>query len=208
MNNIFYLNLPILPDKLADRLIAGCKLIEISQERLNRCQNRFTYTAPIAAQEYGNENAQLHQDIIEELRSLYGCFFKGGIMSVYGLAKNVSTQPSVTPPHTDRARRVAINYLLQTGGTNVTTTFYTKRNSNDADLSFSRHLPYEQATVESKVILTEKKWHCFNAQQLHSVENIETERYYLSLLLIHNNSYEDFLKHYSHLLTDSPLAQR
>jgi hypothetical protein len=200
MSNIFYLNLPAVPDKLADRLIAGCKLIEINQERLNRCKNRFTYPAPVAAQEYGNENGVMSQDLIEELRSLYGKLFKGGIISVYGLAKNVAGLPSLTPPHTDRSRRVAINYLLQTGGTNVTTTFYAERNSDDADLSVSRHLPYEQATVESKVILLEKKWHCFNAQQLHSVENIETERYYLSLVLIHNNSYEDFINYYSHLL--------
>ena len=177
MTNLFYLDLPAMPDELTDMLINGCKSIELNQDRLDRCKNRYQYPAPVAAQEYGNENGKMSQSLIEALRDLYGRFFKGGIVSVYGKAKNVSGLPSLTPPHTDRLRQVAINYLLQTGGTNVTTTFYVERNEDDADLSVSKQLPYEQVTVESKIVLPEKTWHCFNAQQLHSVENIETERY-------------------------------
>jgi hypothetical protein len=85
----------------------------------------------------------------------------------------------------------------------VITSFYTERNPEDADLSASLHRSYEQVTVESQVVVQAHRWHCFNPQQFHSVENIETERYYLSLSLYHNNSYEDFVKQYSHLLIRS-----
>jgi hypothetical protein len=203
MSNIFYLDLPDLPESIASRLIAGCKTIKISQDRLDRCRQRFEFHAPVAVQEYGNENSQLPRDIIDELSALYGKFFKGGVMSIYGLAKNVADAPSLTPPHTDRGRRVAINYLLQTGGANVVTSFYTERNPEDADLSASLHRSYDQVVVESQVVVQAHRWHCFNPQQFHSVENIETERYYLSLSLYHNNSYEDFVEQYSHLLIRS-----
>ena len=200
MKNFFYLNLPKLPLDLENQLVELCQSVKISTERHARAQARFEYSMPVLAQEYGNENTCLPADLNQDLEKVYNDFFAGGVKLYYGIAKNLSSSTAVTPPHTDRLRQVAINYLLKTGGNNVITTLYNERNHSDTDLSQSNYLPYSALSIDFQTVIKEKSWHCFDAQKFHGVANVETERYYFSLVLINNITYENFVTQYSHLL--------
>jgi hypothetical protein len=137
--------------------------------------------------------------MLEEIRDLYGKFFIGGIRIGLGVAVSLNGANSMTPPHCDRVRRTAINYLLRSGGDNVVTTIYNESRKNH-DLSAGENLNYDQVTVSSQTIIPKKTWHTFNPQRFHSVENIVDRRYYFSLFLNYNLSFEDFLKDYQSLV--------
>lgn len=199
---IIFLDLPKVCDAVESALTELCNNIEISSNRYNRIQSYYTNTQflPMAAQEYGTEMVpDLPVDIIEYVRTTYGAYFDGGVFATIARASNILGIPSVTPPHCDRHRQVAINYLLQTGGSSVTTTLYTEtRKSND--LSTGENLDYNKVTAHSKTVLPLKKWHAFNAQRYHSVEDIEGDRFYFSLILHHNPSFGDFVNQHSNLI--------
>jgi hypothetical protein len=68
--------------------------------------------------------------------------------------------------HKDYGRLVAFNYLLQTGGSNVSTNIY------DEDKNL----------IHSEIIMP-KKWHCLKTDVFHDVRGMSTERIALSIAL-------------------------
>lgn len=199
--DIVLLKLPPLPTDLRNSVAELCKQINYSNDRASRISSYYPgHNYSIAAQEYGTEQCPpVPRDIIEEFRKIYGDIFQGGIMVVIGGAKNVLGCPSVTPPHCDRLRRVAINYLLDLGGHDVITTVYHEKRRGH-DLSAGENLPYDVLTPATRVILEKDKWHAFDPQHYHSVENITETRYYLSLHPIHNFTFDELLTQYSDLV--------
>ena len=53
------------------------------------------------------------------------------------------------------------------------------------------------------MIIPEEQWHQYDVQRFHSVENIETERYLLSILLSNNPNSEEFIKDYQNLIIEN-----
>ena len=126
--DFLFLNLPALPLTLEQHLIEICKKTKINHNRLNRIKSLYPSTLSIAAQEYGTEQIEKIPDhTLKQIQALYSEYFRGGIFVALGVAKNLCSHPSVTPPHCDRGRQTAINYLLETGGSNVVTSFYTQK---------------------------------------------------------------------------------
>jgi hypothetical protein len=202
MNKDFvFLSLPILPKEIKDELLLICKNIRLSKERLYRINSYYTENMNIAAQEYDTEQVgKIPTDIIREIQSIYSGYFYGGVYVFLGKAKNLlKDSNAVTPPHCDRIRQVGINYLLSTGGVNVMTSFYNEKRIN-YNLSKGENLDYNKVSLSSQFVFPQEKWYVFNTQKYHSVENIENERYYFSLMLNLNPTFKKFNKKYKHLI--------
>jgi len=197
--SVLFLQLPPVPQHLQQALLKDCGKIKYDQTKLNWMQQFHNCQCQIAAQEYGEPNAVISSDTAAELVSYYQPFFTSKIVPLIAGTKNFSSDTSSTPPHCDRRRSVAVNFLLQAGGTNVVTSFYQQRRSNN-DLSKSENIAYHQVDVQSQTVIPEHVWHAFDAQQVHSVENIKSERYLLSIFLLDNPSIDKFVNEYSNLI--------
>jgi hypothetical protein len=201
MKQIVWLNLPAVPEHLEHQLIAWCQQIKIQPEKLEWMNQFHNNQVPIAAQEYGNEHTVIPHNLSQQLIEFYSSYFDGEIVPIVARTKNMLTVPSTTPPHCDRRRYVAVNYLLEPGGANVTTSFY-REHRGLQDLSSARNTTYDQVTCLASYVLPRGRWHAFNAQQFHSVENIETERYLFSWLIEKNPTFDEFLQQYQSLITN------
>lgn len=104
---------------------------------------------------------------------------KENIATVYKDAGVGFTQFTGRPTlggHTDRTRKYSLIYLLQPGGAKVMTRWY-----QDPEYPIWRE-GIVHVQDHSKLILLEeleipvKKWICINAQCIHSVEGIQTQR--------------------------------
>jgi len=204
--SVLFLQLPPVPHHLQQALLHNCRQIQYDQSKLNWMQQFHNCQCQVAAQEYGEPNAVIPSDIAAELVSYYQPFFKCKIVPLIAGTKNFSSGTSGTPPHCDRLRSVAVNYLLQAGGTNVVTSFYQQQRSN-SDLSKSENIAYHQVDVQSQIVIPEHVWHAFDAQRVHSVENIKTERFLFSLFLVDNPDYDTFVQEHQ-LLIIGDIAQR
>jgi hypothetical protein len=67
------------------------------------------------------------------------------------------------PVHIDKGRTECYNYILEAGGKNVETVWY----KNDIEVY--------------RTCIPEKKWHKLNVSVGHTVENIETERFAITV---------------------------
>lgn len=198
--NLVYLSLPNLPNSIEEELINICKEITINPERYERYKSNYSTDINIATQEYNTERVgTIPMHITYEIQKTYGKYFYGGIIGILGKTSTPNKELSFLPPHCDTQRRVAINYLLDTGGTNVTTTIYNEKRKN-LNLISLETLNYNEVTPKTIEVIPPKKWHAFNAQRYHSVENIESERYYFSLVLFLNPKFKKFKKKYKNLI--------
>jgi hypothetical protein len=201
MNKDFvYLSLPSLPTHMEEELIEICKKITMNTERYKKFKSNFTEDINIAVQEYNTERVgTIPTYITDEIQNSYSKYFYGGVMGILGKTSSITKKLSVLPPHCDSQRRVVINYLLDTGGINVKTTIYNEKRKI-FNLIKIETLNYNEVTPKTIEVIPPKKWHAFNAQRFHSVENIESERYYFSLILHLNPKFKKFKKIYRHLL--------
>lgn len=204
-NEIFFLDLPHPPQDLADEL-SDIIVSVVDNESSRRWLSEFHRNQlPVAYMEYGNNNTQsLLVKVREALLEIYQPYFKSPIEIVIAKIKNASSCPSVSPPHCDRGRTVAINYLLQAGGDAVATCFYHEYRIG-SDLSQSENIFYQDVNLAFKVIFPIKTWHIFDPQRAHSVENIKDERFIFSIYLPDNPNFGEFKLIYSNLLIKNNL---
>jgi len=142
----------------------------------------------------------IHDNIQEEINSIYSPYFNQPVHALLGKLVNIQGSGSAqSPPHCDRYRQTAINYILELGGENVSTCFY-KEKRKDMDFSKAENALYTDIELDFKKHLATDTWYSFNVQEYHSVENITGTRLFLGLLLKDNIKFEDFKIRYSHLL--------
>jgi hypothetical protein len=75
------------------------------------------------------------------------------------------TLKKTIPVHKDRGRIRAVNYIIDAGGSNVKTVWYEE----------------DYTTPVYSVILPVKQWHELEVDTYHTVENIETRRYAITV---------------------------
>lgn len=138
------------------------------------------------------------EDWQTRITQLYQSYFdKHEISIVFAAVKNPGSKAVCLPPHTDRARGLAINYYLELGGPNVDTVFY---NYYASTLSHqATNFLYSAIGEPVSKIRFEQGWYAYNVDQVHSVENINSNRYILILLLKTTEVY-----HLENLLLDYP----
>jgi hypothetical protein len=119
---------------------------------------------------------------------------------VVGVMKNVTEEPAELPPHVDKLRKAAINFVVDAGGDSVETKFYNVQRSPNADLNTGLNFQYNQiAEVESHV-LNEHQWHVVDVQRVHSVHNVTGTRLLFGLVVESNPDYKSFLERYKERL--------
>jgi hypothetical protein len=87
-------------------------------------------------------------------------------------------------PHTDRARKYTLMYLLQSGGEQHRTVFYESKTIKNIDRMMT--FEYSDLIEVDSIIVPIKKWTILNAQEIHSVENIPHTRIAIQISIEHN----------------------
>lgn len=105
-------------------------------------------------------------------------------------------------PHCDINRTFSINYIIEPGGDNATTTFYKECRENP-DLSVTEFEHPEKLTLEAVYLCPKNAWSMLDVQQYHGVDNIETTRIVLMLMSLDNfdRSVTEIYKELEHLAT-------
>lgn len=195
---ILHLDLPPLSEELEEEILLIAETIEPVAGVTwfeGSCDNNIRGSST----SYGR-HPPLPDPIYKELNNIYGKYFNEKFIPIIGKAENVYKEGTVAHlPHCDKLRRSGINYLITNGGDNVLTCFYNSFRKNP-DLTFSENCKYKDVTLESKIKFQEHTWNAFNVQQFHSVENIETIRITLHLLLDSNPDFATFADRYKHII--------
>jgi hypothetical protein len=84
-------------------------------------------------------------------------------------------------PHCDVNRTFSLNYLIKTGGENVTTTFF-KESREDPDLEVIQFCHPSKLTPVGAYVQPINSWAMLDVQQYHGVENIENDRILFMLM--------------------------
>jgi hypothetical protein len=191
MTKVFYLNLPQPPEEIYTKLVETCYSMSLNEQSRQWVHEFHRGELVVAGHEYGT--SVLDDSLVKDLELIYKDFFPGEeLYFVAGRISNVVGQKSMSPPHCDRKRKLAINYLLKTGGQQVSTCFYKERRSTPT-LEAAENRYYKDLTVDVEEIIPEKTWHCFDVQTFHSVNDVETDRFLFSIILNTTNpSLEEF----------------
>jgi hypothetical protein len=197
-DKFWFLNLPDPSNSiLEDLLIQSHTIEELESDRL-WVDTLHRGELDIAAHNYGKYGTTISDDLVYRINNLYSNFFGVEVKSVLGKIKNVVGRSSITPPHCDRMRHVAINYVIDTGGPDVYTCIYNESRTNP-DMTSAENIYHKDVTLDFKIKIPANKWHCYNVQQYHSVENVIDTRLIFSLFLANNPTWQQFQKTYKHL---------
>ena len=199
-NVAYLLKLPSPPAPLLECLISAAEQIPLDPGGRNYLQEFHHNKVQIVDQVYGK--VPLDNDIQMQVKNLYEEYFNCKLYGVVARIENVQkTGFSTLPPHCDRYRRTAINYILQGGGSNVLTDFY-KNYRKKSDLSTSENMPYSEVELDFKIRFPERTWVLFDSQRCHGVENVENVRLIFSLLLENedNIDFQKFISKYRNLI--------
>jgi len=197
--SVIFLNLPSLPDSIKSEMLQFCNNIEM-RKFINPWLKNFHKTVNIAAHESDNERTRIPLSLSERIISYYKPYFQEDFFPAVLVADHMFGSASKMPPHCDKMRYTAVNYLLSAGGDSVTTTFYQESRTTD-NLDLADHLQYENVTVDQQHIIPTDRWYAFNAQKFHSVENITGRRCVLVLLFLKSNpNFQEFVDQYPALI--------
>ena len=103
------------------------------------------------------------------------------------------------PAHSDLGRTTGINYILNAGGSNATTSWYNKV----AETIGMAEWPAEtlqNLKLLGSYVYDEKQWLVMESLRFHSVENVTCDRIIITISF-NGLSYTDFLLKYRHLIT-------
>jgi hypothetical protein len=139
-------------------------------------------------------NSALHrfatdQEITDSIKDQYSKFFPDfEFRSIIGIMKSANGSPACQPPHIDRRRALAINYYIDLGGDQVTTSFYDFNDEVHPDAS--SNFQYTDFKKLGHCVFEKNQWYAYNVSQCHSVENITGTRYFLSICPMNASNYK------------------
>lgn len=152
-------------------------------------------------------NSALHKfcplpELDQALRDQYQIYFpKHRIDCWAGIMRSANDEPACLPPHVDRGRALAINYIVEPGGDLVSTMLYDHiREVTDQSVN----LRYDQVRVREHHVLGQG-WMAYNVNRCHSVERIQGTRLIMIIFLIAQDpGYDlaDFQQDYPELLAN------
>lgn len=180
-----YLNLPPLSAELSTAAKEFAKGLALSDNRAG-FSSRYDETINAAVYEF----TPVHS-LARQANQEYEQYFGEWLIPVVGVMKNTADIPAQLPPHFDKLRKVAVNYVLEPGGAKVTTDFYNAH--RDGDLSEGLHIGYEDIKPVASHTIKPETWHVIDVQQAHAVHGIETERVIFGFVLASNPAYDTFM---------------
>lgn len=185
---ISHLNLPT-PD--IDYIISISDLLSTPKpvHEQNRQRHSAMIGLNIARCEYYS-----HPKLVLYTKEVYQPYFKESIFPV--LIKLVNTDkstPAFYMPHVDQKRLTSLNFYLDPGGSNVTTSIYDEYGPGDLQGSVTT---YDKVTLKSREPMNDKKWYLLDVNRYHSVENIEHTRivYALSFSNLSSTEFQEKYK--------------
>lgn len=138
-----------------------------------------------------------HRSIDLYTNKIYQPFFDETIKPV--VIKLINTdisKPGFYLPHVDQKRLTSLNFYLELGGSNVTTSIYEEEGLFDKIGSVKT---YKEVTLKSYESCNDKTWYLLDVNRYHSVENIENTRIVFTLSF-ENLSMIKFQEKYQHLI--------
>ena len=78
-------------------------------------------------------------------------------------------------PHCDK-RKWALNYVYETGGPSVATTFYCEKGLNRVRGPGTRLTNFDSLEILESVVVEPNRWHIISTNVLHGVTNVHTTR--------------------------------
>ena len=193
---IVRLNLPKLPKEILTKVRLISNLMahnDQSREWMNQFHNHNINAV--------NYQYDLLLELQDEISVLYKEYFDDPLIVSIGVQRNITSTLGTSPPHCDRGRHTVINYLIDCGGEDVQTHFY--NHTRTGDLSSAENLNYSSIKITNRYRLAKDNWYCWNAQQCHSVEQLETIRIFIALILETNPTYSNICENYSNLIAEA-----
>lgn len=135
-----------------------------------------------------------HNLLIKYVMQVYQPFFEEKVQPVLINLINTDTTMAFYPPHVDQKRLTSLNFYIESGGDNVTTTVYKEEGNFDL-LGSSKN--YNEVTVDNTYQFNDQAWYLLDVNRYHSVENIMTNRsiFCLSFADLTTNSFKQKYKH-------------
>lgn len=170
-------NLPKVPDHFIKQLLEK----ELEQQWINtEYSKKYTTTRngiPVKSVTFQRFAipAELEQWLRENITDKF-----------HTVSYQVMSDSDTHPPHVDVSGKYKLNYMVKTGGDNVTTTFYT---SNHELSPGFRADTFESLTPVDQYHASAGQWLHLNVSMLHGVDNVEGERSAITLVF---NEYYDF----------------
>ena len=200
---LYFLNLPPPPQEIISHMYNVKDTLDkeypdgrppILEKGARWTEEFYNHQRKSVIMSYNNGFTNFTEQLNLQINNLYSPYFNCEVLGLFGLFKNRYPGHSYsTSIHSDKNRNCAFNYIIETGGTNVKTNFYDKiREPHPIDHKESINYKIDEVKLEFSVILLANRWHAFNAQQAHSVENVETTRMIFSPIPKKNITFEEF----------------
>jgi hypothetical protein len=205
MSSVYKIDLPPLPDSIIEQAKSGKAKTHnaISLETSGRIQQLIDFQLPIKVNICNYMFATV-PEWNEQLNAIYGKFFSTPMVSLYAVMEARLEKPSCFTPHTDRLRRHAINYVIDTGGIDVSTKFYKLKSGeptvNENFPTRGKDYKYLDLELIDSFVFEPNNWYLFDPQVIHTVENITGRRVFVGLTLENNLPLNELLTKYSHLI--------
>lgn len=113
------------------------------------------------------------------VQNQYQQYFETAIGAGGGIMQNWAGITAAQPPHSDRKRKLAINWYFDLGG-NVDTVFYHETSSTKDEAT---NYQYNSVHELQRYRLLTNCWYTYEVNRCHSVENIQDRRTFLSIIL-------------------------
>lgn len=201
-NKIYcYLDLPIsitskdeLVTPTPECLFDNKKLLEILSYK-KHIQSQLEIL-PSARYTRHKVNDQFIKKIISAIPELNGHIRDVGLQKIYN--EFFDTRGSKMMPHTDGVQRGrhCIQWLIDSGGTDVHTTWYTEDNHTALRSPAISGRDFSNLNVIEDVIFDVKKWTIFRTDIIHSVQTIHTSREALTIGFTNDQVFEEIINKY------------
>lgn len=195
-----FLKLPDISSDLLENLKTASNKLPLSDSTYKWMTQYHDNSVQVVHQTHRSLYSIGEDGLQKQLEQLYLPYFKQEFTVLLGIIKNPNDSGyACCPPHCDSVRMSAINYVVQSGGSNVVTKFY-KQIRKEPLFFDSENSKYNEVEPYCETMIPEHKWHCFNPHIYHSVENVENSRILLSVFLDDNPFYSDFKNKYRNLI--------
>jgi hypothetical protein len=193
-----YLDLPISIGSKEDLITSEClydnkELLEILSHK-KHIQSQVTELPLARYTRYKIDN--FVEKIISAVPELKDHIRDVGLQNIYN--ESLDTRGSKMMPHTDGVARGrhCIQWLFETGGSDVHTTWYIEDNYTALRYPAIAGKDFKNLNVIEDVIFDVKKWAIFKTNIIHSVQTIHTSRKALTIGFSNEQLFDQLIEKY------------
>jgi hypothetical protein len=130
----------------------------------------------------------INQDLTQWLQAHISSDVKMSGVQIMSWDESVLPGERKVNPHCDY-RKWALNYVYETGGENVATSFYCEKDQRILRDPGCRIINPSSLTALKTVVIEPNRWHIINTNVLHGVSNVETTRKAVTIGLNHDDPF-------------------